>query len=195
MKPASHLTDPGDIARLHARDPELLAELARELSPRIWIAARHYARDDQHTDDLFQACWIHILERLESFKRPGTFGRWAIAVSKNVCLKQLRAEKRILGGSVALEAIGEVPGVGPEPLEKLQTNRLRSILDDALSSLPDRERDAIVLRVLEGMSAKEAAQILRVSVPGARSLVRKGLARLRKKREVRQAMVDWMGID
>jgi len=191
---ASQLSDPDDLDRLYARDPELLEELARELSPRIWMAIRRYARDDQHADDLLQSSWIHILERLESFKRPGTFGRWAIAVSKNVCLKQLRAEKRQMGRSVDLEAIAEVPGAGPDPLEELQANWQRGILDDALSSLPDRERDAVVLRVLEGLSAKETAQLLRVSVPGARSLVRKGLARLRKMREVRQAMVDWTGI-
>lgn len=195
MNPVSQLADPGDLDRLYARDPELLEELAQELSPRIWIAIRRYARDDQHADDLLQACWVHILERLESFRRPGTFGRWAIAVSRNVCLKQLRAEKRRLRRSVDLEAIGEVPGVGPDPLEELQSNRQRTILDEALSRLPDRERDAIVLRVVEGLSAQETARRLRVSVPGARSLLRKGLARLRRMRAVRQAMVDWMGID
>ena len=190
--PASQLTDPADLARLHARDPALLEQLARELNPRIWVAIRRYARDDHHADDLLQDCWIRILERLESFRRPGSFGRWAIAVSKNVCLEQLRAEKRRLSRAVDLEDAGEVPDKGPNPLEELQVNRQRGTVYDVLGRLPNRERDAIVLRMLEGRSAQETAEMLRVTVPGARSMVRRGLSRLRRMPEVRQLLADWM---
>ena len=136
------------------RDPALLTQLVRDLSPRIWVAIRRYARDDDDADDLLQDCWVQILERMDSFKRRGPFAAWAIAVSNNVCRMKLRREKLARSSAVALEDIPEIPDSGLDPLGELRARRERHAIYRALGKLPDRERDAIVLRVLEGRDTR-----------------------------------------
>lgn len=179
-----------DLARLHARDPLLLTQLVRELSPRIWVAIRRYARDDDDADDLLQDCWIRIMERLEAFKHRGSFAAWAIAVSKNVCRTKLRRASREGARTVALEDIAEVSGDSRDPLEELRLGREREVIYVALGSLPDRERDAIVLRVLEGRDTEEAATILDVAPATVRSLLQRGMYRLRRMQQVRMLFAD-----
>lgn len=67
------VANPIDLTRLRARDPELLKHLIEKYSPRIWVAIRPFARDDDHADDLLQECWIRIVERVDRFSQRGSF--------------------------------------------------------------------------------------------------------------------------
>ena len=194
--PAGERRDTGDaidLARLHSRDPALLTQLVRDLSPRIWVAIRRYARDDDDADDLLQDCWVQILERMDSFKRRGPFAAWAIAVSNNVCRMKLRREKLARSSAVALEDIPEIPDSGLDPLGELRARRERHAIYRALGKLPDRERDAIVLRVLEGRDTRETATILGVAPATVRSLLQRGMYRLRRMEKIRVLLAEWMG--
>ena len=179
-----------DLARLHARDPLLLTQLVQELSPRIWVAIRHYARDDDDADDMLQDCWTRILERLEAFRHRTSFTAWAITVSRNVCRTKLRRARREGMRTVALEDVAEVSVDRPDSLEELQLRREREIIYGALGKLPDGERDAIVLRVLEGRDTEEAAEILGLAQATVRSLLQRGLRRLRRMEQVRMLLAD-----
>ncbi|MYA11091.1 MAG: sigma-70 family RNA polymerase sigma factor [Gemmatimonadetes bacterium] len=186
------MTPPLDLARLRARDPELLAALVRELSPQLLAVIRGYARDDDHADELLQECWVHILERLDSYRARGPFAGWAVAVTRNVCSSSLRRDGREGRGKVALDELIDVPGDTPDADARLAQRRLRTALFKALGKLPDREREAIVLRVLEGRSTAETAEALGVSRRAVGDLVQRGLYRMRRMRGVGHALEAWL---
>ncbi len=186
------MTPPIDLVRLRARDPELLGALVRELSPHLLAVIRGYARDDDHANDLLQECWIHILERLDAYRPHGPFAGWAAAVTRNVCKSSLRKEKRHGKEEVAIDAAADVPSTDPDAGERPERRRLRRALFEALRTLPDREREAIVLSVLEGRPTRQVAEALGVSPDGARGLVRRGLDRMRRMRVVSRAVAEWL---
>lgn len=130
------MTPPLDLARLRARDPERLAALVRELSPQLLAVIRGYARDDDHADELLQECWVHILERLDSYRARGPFAGWAVAVTRNVCSSSLRRDGREGRARVALDELIDVPGDIPDADERLAHRRLRTALFKALGKLP-----------------------------------------------------------
>ncbi|MYA42774.1 MAG: sigma-70 family RNA polymerase sigma factor [Gemmatimonadetes bacterium] len=165
------------------------------------MAIRHFARDDDQADDLLQDCWVHILERLHQFRGRGSFTAWAIAVSKNVCRMHLRHESREGVLKVAVEAAEHLVSRDldltdqedlPTTAESLQKLRQQAV-SRALGRLPDRERDAIVLRLLEGRDTAETAQILKMSEAGVRSILLRGMTRLKKMKEMRELLPEWMG--
>ena len=80
----------------------------------------------------------------------------------------------------------------PTAAESLQRLRQQAIYK-ALGRLPDRERDVIVLRLLEGRDTEETADILRVSRPAVRSILLRGMTRLKRMKEVRELLPEWMG--
>lgn len=182
---------------MRARDPELLTELVRELSPRIRVAIRTFADSDEEVDDLLQACWVRILDRLDRYEPSGSFAGWATKVSKNVCLTNLRDRKR--AGVVEVDFHEEIwsnlDDDGAPAGRESEQLRWEQLVHEALARLPDREREVIVLRLLEGKTTAEAAQILKVSEAGVRGILHRGMTRLKRMEELRGLLAEWMGWD
>ena len=187
------MTRPIDLERLRARDPELLEALVREVSPHLLSVIRGYVRDDDRADDLLQECWVHILERLDAYRPQGPFAAWAVAVTRNVCTSSLRRDRRADQAEVGIDDLGGEPDDAPDAEERRSQLRLRTALFKALSRLPDREREAIVLRVLEGRSTEETSETLGVSRGAVGDLVERGLYRMRRMRAVGTALEGWLG--
>ncbi len=165
------------------------------MSPRIWVAIRPYARDREHANDLLQDCWVAILNRLHRFKWSGSFARWAIVVSKNVCVDRLRTENRHRSDEVPLDSVLELSGDGADPLHQVRRQQARPIIYAALSRLSVRERDAIVLWALMGHSLKQTASELGVSLPRGRAIVARAMRKLRRMPQMRALLMDWMEED
>lgn len=173
----------------------MLTELVRELSPRIWIAIRAYAYDDEHADDLLQDCWVQILEELDSYGRDGSFASWAMTVSRNLCRSKLRG--RYAGaGEVTFGYMGQMPQSTEELLTAEEVARQqywKQVVHDALGRLPGRERDVIVLRLLEGRDTAETADALGISESGVRSILLRAMTRLRRMKGLREVFPEWIG--
>lgn len=173
-----------------------MTRLVRELSPRIWIAIRAYASDDDHADDLLQDCWLRILEELDNYGRGGSFASWAVAVSRNLCMSKLRGRPQAGAAEVPLGHMGQLPeGTSelPSPEEAARQRYWKQVVHDVLERLPDRERDVIVLRLLEGRDTAETAEALGISESGVRSILLRGMTRLRRMKVLREALPEWIG--
>ena len=131
-----------------------------------------------------------ILDRLHRYGGRGSFSSWAIAVSKNVCRMHLRRAKRAGALEIALEGAASVPDCSSDPEEELVAKEQREVLSRALGELPDRERDAIVLRILEDRTPAETARAMGMSRKAARSLVVRGLSRLRAMERIQQLFLE-----
>ena len=112
----------------------------------------------------------------------GSFLGWALTVCRNLC--RTEARKRRPEPLVRLDDHGELPDRTPGPAEQLQRQERAAALYAALERLRARERDAILLRILEGRSTAEVAQLLAVKEVSVRSLIHRGLKKLRQ--------MDWL---
>ena len=175
----------------------MLTRLVRDLSPRIWIAIRAYASDDEHANDLLQDCWVHILEQLDRYVRHDSFPRWAVAVSRNYCRSILRADRSVRRVEMALGHAGQLSEVSDEsrsPVEEVARQQYwKRVVHEALGHLPDRERDVVVLRILEGRDTADTADILGISEAGVRSILLRAMTRLRRMKGLREVLPEWMG--
>ncbi len=178
-----------DLARLHARDPALLRELVEEITPSIRAAIRSFATDDDDAEDLVQECWIHIMAKLDWFRRDSSFRAWATAVSRNYCRQVWRTRKRRAIETVHIDEAPEPASGELNPSEALERSELRLAVQKALARLPDRERDAVVMKLMEGRSTSYISGRLRVSEPAVRKLVRRASFKLK---EVRELRVLWL---
>lgn len=93
---------------------------------------------------------------------------------------------------IALEDATSVLDDAPDPEEELMLRERREVLHRALDELPERERDAVVLRMIQGRDIAETAEAMGVSRSVARSLVTRGIARLCRMEQIRQLVMDWM---
>lgn len=117
---------------------------------------------------------------------------WASALARNYCRMRARKAKRARVEEVALEHPDLILDTAPDPDEELSLRRQNELLYQALGKLPDRERDAIILRVMEGRGTADTAKALETSAASARTILARGMTRLRKMREIEELFDHWL---
>src|SRR5690606_29337798 len=101
-------------------------------------------------------------------REPAGFGPWLLRIAVHLARDHHRASGR-RGASVALGEGLQSRGIPNE----LDARELRTRLDEALKSLPERQRTAFVLRVLEGLDYETIGPAISVTPKSARTLVLK----------------------
>jgi RNA polymerase sigma factor (sigma-70 family) len=130
-----------------------------ELLPRLRRLARVLARDPVDADDLVQATVERALIHQDQW-RPGTrLDSWMFRIMKNAWIDESRARNR-RGRVFAPEEQGEAIGLdGAAAME----NRLAAAdVEKAMARLPDEQRLAVALVLVDGLSYREAAEVLEV---------------------------------
>lgn len=147
------------------------------LLPRLRRFARSLARHQQDADDLVQITVERALARAEQLRPDHSLASWLFGILRNAWIDEGRSRRRreaLLEPEDIAERVGD-PAAGSDP-DLL-------CLQDALERLPEDQRLAVALVLVEGFSYKEAATIMSVPVGTLTS-------RLARGREALQAMLS-----
>jgi RNA polymerase sigma-70 factor (ECF subfamily) len=133
-------------------------------------------RDDAR--DVAQEVFLRAFKYLHRLDLQKPVEPWLMRITVNVCRDAARRRQR--SESTFVETEGpETIDESPDPYAGLVKKQERQIVQRALSCLPEKERLAIVLRDLEGLSTSEVASILQSSETTVRSQVSRGRLRLK----------------
>jgi RNA polymerase sigma-70 factor (ECF subfamily) len=148
------------------------------LLPRLRRFAAGLARDPADGDDLCQATVTRALEKRDLWQ-PGTrLDSWMYRMMRNIWIDERRARARRGETFVGEDAGLSVGGSGgQEEAAEL------SVIDRGLRTLPDEQREAVLLVMVEGYSYKEAAGIVGCPVGTLNSRLVRG----------RDALLAWLG--
>jgi RNA polymerase sigma-70 factor (ECF subfamily) len=148
------------------------------LLPRLRRFAAGLARDPADGDDLCQATVIRALEKRDLWQ-PGTrLDSWMMRMMRNIWIDETRARTRRGETFVGEDAGVSVGGSGGQ--EEAVT---LGVIDRGLRTLPDEQREAVLLVMVEGYSYKEAAEIVGCPVGTLNSRLVRG----------RDALLAWLG--
>jgi RNA polymerase sigma factor (sigma-70 family) len=146
-----------------------------ELLPRLRRFARALARDWADADDLVQRAVELALRRQAQF-RPGTrLDSWMLTIMKNAWIDETRFRARRLRWARPSE---EGERVADPSHSSLEGRRRTSEIEAAVRALPQDQRLAVALVLVEGLSYAEAAQVLEVPVGTLTSRLVRGRAAL-----------------
>lgn len=127
------------------------------LLPRLRRFAHGLARDAADADDLTQATAERILKARAQWQRGTNFNAWAYRVMRNIWIDMARSRQRTDRGR-ASEEEGLAVGVTGDAEAKVELGYLMR----AMGQLPDEQREAVALVMIEQLSYAEAAQVLEV---------------------------------
>jgi RNA polymerase sigma factor (sigma-70 family) len=166
-------TEPSDEDLLHryaAGDPQVAAVLTARLLPRVYAHALRLLGNSADAEDVAQEAMMRLW-RVATEWRSGEalVTTWLYKVTANLCTDRLRRRR-----GVALDDIEEPQDDGPTALDRLQDQSRERALRSALARLPERQRQAVVLRHLEGLSNPEIAEIMNISPRAVESLTARG---------------------
>ena len=148
--------------------------IAQEL-PRLRRYARALLRDPSEADDLVQDCVARALERIAQWREDDDPRRWLFTIMHNVFIDQGRARRR---RTRTAQVTALSPGEAFDPPRQVDRLIFADVMD-ALQELPDDRREALVLVGVEGMSYRDAANMLGVPVGTLMSRLGRGRAQLR----------------
>ena len=130
-----------------------------ELLPRLRRLARVLARDPVDADDLVQATVERALIHQDQW-RPGTrLDSWMFRIMKNAWIDESRARNR-RGKVFAPEEQGD--SIGLDGAAAMENRLAAADVEKAMTRLPEEQRLAVALVLVDGLSYKEAAEVLEV---------------------------------
>jgi len=157
-------------------DAEAFSELFRRHYPTVRRVCARKLRDLREADEIAQAAFVRAYEHLDSCDGDRRFGAWVQVIANNLCIDHWRAVHRT---TPTHEPIGEdavMEGHGPE--ESLLNAEQAKMIQLALASLPDRQRDVVVARDVDGRRPPEIAAALGLSLGAVDSLLLRARRRL-----------------
>lgn len=145
-------------------------ELVARHRDKIFARAYSMMRNEEDAIDLSQEAWVKAWQRLKQFQRESSFATWMTRIVINLCLDQLRRQKRQRAESI--EAMDEesggverqMPVITVNPTERLERAELRARIDRALNQLSEAHRTVLVLHEFEQMEYKLIAKTMGCSI-------------------------------
>ena len=146
---------------------DLSAELVT-LLPRLRRFARALTRNPQDADDLVQVALERALARAHQLRPDAALAGWVFGILRHAWIDELRARartERVFAPEESGQNVGDA-GQG-EPAERLS-------VQDAMGRLPEEQRIAVALVLVEGLSYKEAAHVMDVPIGTLTSRLARG---------------------
>jgi len=169
-KTHSALEDESLVRAAQRGDMTAFEELVARHRDKIFARAYSMMRNEEDAIDLSQEAWVKAWQRLKQFQRESSFSTWMTRIVINLCLDQLRRQKRQRAESI--EAMDEesggverqMPVLTVNPTEGLERAELRARIDRALSQLSEAHRTVLVLHEFEQMEYKLIAKTMGCSI-------------------------------
>ncbi len=152
-----------------------LGELFQKHGRTVYSLCLVLLRDPHEAEDAAQQAFLCAFESLRAGSTPWSPDAWLLTIARNECLDRLR--KRARHPQAALEREPATEGVE----EVAARNAALAELYAALDELPPRQRDALLLHELCGLSYVEIARMLDLSVPAVESLLFRGRRHLEER--------------
>lgn len=171
-----------EIALFHAGDEVMFRRVVTEYSPRLLAFLQPFAADLDDAHDLLQDMWHRAYKKRRTFSGSGTLLGWLYAIGRSMGLAA--RDRRATRDRVVVDPTRHVAGPGLTPETAMERAELRRSVGEALMELGDREREVVVLRLLQQRSTRETADILGCAEGTVKASLHHALEKLQSSMEV-----------
>jgi RNA polymerase sigma-70 factor (ECF subfamily) len=149
--------------------PQALGYLMRMVGNRAWA------------EDLLQEAFLRVSKHLHEVADDRALRVYLFRAASHVAIDGMRSKRRGLKALEAAAAAATLEGTDPAGSRTAEAVDVAAAVRRSLDRLPPRERSAVLLRIVAGLSLDDVGAALSVSDRGAARLVREGLARIRRR--------------
>ena len=171
----------GEIPRetTESLDPISFENVLRRREAQVLRTAYRILGNWADAEDVAQEVFLrlhrHGLGNAQGFVNDAAAGGWLYRVTVNLCLDRMRSARH----STDSQELPDLPSLDRSAEAAVLIEEKKQRLMAALATLPAKERAAVVLREIEGLSTAEVAAALGSSEVTVRSQISKALVRLR----------------
>lgn len=163
---ATDLTDEQLMTRIAQSDNQAFQELLYRYTQRVFNLAWRLCSDRTEAEDLTQEVFFKVWRNAGTWRPQAKLETWLYRILYNLFIdtrRQRKIEPEVLSEDLSSQE--------DSPEQTLMKKREEEEIQNVLTSLPDRQREALILCYYQGLKAKEAAEILSVSQGALESLL------------------------
>jgi RNA polymerase sigma-70 factor (ECF subfamily) len=191
-------TDDELLAAARRGDASALEMLLVRYQPHLYRFGLRMCGNVEDAGEVTQESLISMARSLREFRGDSSVSSWLYTIARRFCIKKRRRSKFAPSREESLDAPGSdirrLADPAPTPEQTASNRELAAALTRAIDALDPPQREVLVLRDVEGLSAAEVAKVLGVSVEAvksrlhrARVLVRQELAPVLDRPEIERA--------
>jgi RNA polymerase sigma-70 factor (ECF subfamily) len=168
---------PTFVRKLQEGDAEAWQEFDKQYRPKILAYLLKMGVSAEDAEDIYHEALVKVLQRIDGFEPTGHFDRWLLRIAVNQCIDYLRRRRRSPESAWSEDAL-QIPANDLEPSRQAQQNELRQRIDEAIASLPPRQRQVAQLRLREEMKFGEIADVIGGDAASLKSMFAKAKKKL-----------------
>ncbi len=170
------------VDRAQHGDRQAFEELVRAHSDKLYASVFRLVRDRKDAEEATQEAFLRAWRSIGRFKGQSSFFTWLYRIGINEAKR--RVERRPKAEMLSLDAEREETGsVSKRPDHRDADPMLKGKLLDSISNLSFEYRAPLVLRDIEGLSAREGAETMEISEAAFKSRLHR--ARMKVCKEIR----------
>jgi RNA polymerase sigma-70 factor (ECF subfamily) len=160
MRPASAEWEAVLVERARSGDRAAFEELIRSHADRLYAVVLRFVADADEAQEVTQEAFLRAWRSIGRFEGRARFFTWLYRIGINEAKR--RGSRRPPATVVSLEdePVPEAPDWSQAPQTRSEQAEVRRVLEDAIRALPVEYRAPIVLRDVEGLSTREAAEAM-----------------------------------
>jgi RNA polymerase sigma-70 factor, ECF subfamily len=141
--------------------------LVEKYKTRAYFAALMYTGNSEDALDISQEAFFRAFKSIKSFEKGKSFYTWLYRILKNLCINHYhRVKKRSIVFSDVEEHKGSeiiIPAIS-QPDQIFEEHELRDVVWRALNSIPEKDREIIILKEYQDLSYKEISDVLGIPI-------------------------------
>ena len=171
------------IEKVLGGDANAFEELVLKYEKTVYNLALRMVGDRDDAFDMTQEAFIKAYGSLSSFRGDSKFSVWIYRIATNVCLDFLRSKSRKQQVSLTVsdddeDAQLDIPDPSSDPEQQLMQKISMQSVEEGLKTLPDKQRQILVMRELGGMSYAEIGAALSLEEGTVKSRIFRARKRL-----------------
>jgi RNA polymerase sigma-70 factor (ECF subfamily) len=174
------------VRALRARDEDAYLTLVHRYTPLMLRVAGGHVGSRAAAEDVVQDTWVAVLRNIDGFEARSSFKTWLMRILVNTARTRRVREARAVCMGTLPEEISRWADTGrpdrpgpPDPEGSVLAGESRRVVEDALATLPPRQRTVVELRDVAGWSSDEVCHALHISPGNQRLLLHRGRVALR----------------
>jgi RNA polymerase sigma-70 factor (ECF subfamily) len=158
------------MLRFKGGDEAAFEELVRKHTRSVLNIVERYLADRSQAEDVAQDVFVKVYKARVKYEPAAKFTTWLFRITVNHCLNELRSRRSQPVGQAPMEELVEHPS--PEnPDDRMNSAELKSAVREALDSLPENQRMAVILSRYQELSYDEIAETMNLSLEAVKSLL------------------------
>jgi RNA polymerase sigma-70 factor (ECF subfamily) len=181
-----------DLVRLCQNgDIAAFEQLFHKYQERVYSTAYRMMNNQEDAQDLTQEIFLRAYQRISKFDFRAAFSTWLYRLAVNLCIDELRKQKRSVN-AMPLERVASQADASTPEDHAISSDRERHVWE-AINSLKEKDRAVVILRDIEGLSYKEIAEVLKCSLGRVKSRIHEARQKLKAILETETELWDGMG--